>query len=232
VWPGIITAEDSDRLRMLLTDPGRRKNGQLSGARTYMLTGILHCAKPNERHRPCGWGMVGRPRSGVRRYVCPNTPGTDSCGGIATNTQRTDDHVRDMVLAALASEQFMQWLSRQEPAVDEDLLADIRADEEELEELAADYGARRISRAEWMAARTPFEERLTANRSRLARVSPRSVLTGFIGSYDDMQKRWQQQLNDSQRRAIVAATVHRIDVLPANPRKKWDPDRFVFDWVA
>ncbi|WP_431680131.1 recombinase family protein [Kitasatospora sp. KL5] len=231
VWPGIITAEDSDRLRTLLTEPGRRTFDG-NGARSYLLTGILHCAKPAENHRACGWRMVGRPRSGVRRYVCPNTPGVASCGGTATNAERTDNHVRDMVLAALASEQFLARLSKQEPSMDEELLAEIRADEEELEELAADFGARRISRAEWMAARTPFEERLTANRARLARISPRSALAGFLGSYEDMQERWQHKLNDSQRRAIVAATVHRIDVLPASPRKKWDPDRFVFDWVV
>ncbi|MFB7618739.1 recombinase family protein [Kitasatospora sp. NPDC056181] len=232
VWPGIISDTDSDRLRTLLSEPGRRKTGPTSGGRVYINSGILHCAKPRPDGKPCGWGMVGRPRSGVPRYVCPNVPGTDSCGGTATNAKRTDDHVRDMVLAALASEQFMERLSGVEPAADAELLAEIKADEQELEDLATDFGSRKISRAEWMAARTVFDGRLEFNRARLARITRHSVLRTFVGSYDDMHARWKDKLNDSQRRAVVGAAVHRIDVLPSDPRRKWDPDRFVFDWVA
>jgi hypothetical protein len=46
-----------------------------------------------------------------------------------------------------------------------------------------------------------------------------------------MLARW-EQLNTSQRRAVVGAVVRRIVVEPANPRKRWDPDRFKPDWVA
>ncbi|MFG1879508.1 hypothetical protein ACGFIV_32205 [Sphaerisporangium sp. NPDC049003] len=46
-----------------------------------------------------------------------------------------------------------------------------------------------------------------------------------------MLTRW-DAMNTSQQRAIVAATIHRITVAPANPRKRWDPDRFTFDWIA
>lgn len=232
VWPGIISEGESDRLRALFSEPGRRMAGPTSGNWSYLLSGLLHCAKPGDDGNSCGWGMVGRPRSGVPRYVCPNTPGTTSCGGTATNTERTDDHVRDMVLAALASPKFMKRLSKKDPGSENELMAKIRADEEEMEALAADYGNQKIKRNEWMAARAPFEERLELNRARLAKISHQSALTGFVGTYEDMQHRWRHQLNNSQRRAIVAAVVRRIDVAPSNPRKKWDPDRFIFDWMA
>ncbi|AEM80992.1 recombinase family protein [Streptomyces violaceusniger] len=230
VWPGTISHEDSDRLRALLSDPDRRRTND-GGNRSYLLSGILRCGKPTgEPGKACGWGMVGRPRSGVPRYVCPNTPGTNACGGTAANAERTDDQIRDMVLAAFESPTFMKRL--REP--DEDgsgLYEKVRADEEELEELAQDYGNQAISRKEWMVARAPIQERLERNRARLAKVSRKAVLLGFVGSYEDMLSRW-KKMNDSQRRAVITAAVRSIEVLPANPRKRWDPDRFVIDWIA
>ncbi|MER7876702.1 recombinase family protein [Streptomyces solisilvae] len=230
VWPGIISHEDSDRLRALLSDPDRRRTND-GGNRSYLLSGILRCGKPTgEPDKACGWGMVGRPRSGVPRYVCPNTPGTDACGGTATNAERTDGQIRDMVLAAFESPTFMKRL--REPDEDgSELYEKVRADEEELEELAQDYGNQAISRKEWMVARAPIQERLERNRARLTKVSRKAVLLGFVGSFEDMLSRW-KKMNDSQRRAVITAAVRSIEVLPANPRKRWDPDRFVIDWIA
>jgi hypothetical protein len=224
VWPAIITAEDSDRLRAMLSDPGRtRKLNPNAHGRTYLLSGILRCGK-------CGWSMSGRPRSGVPRYVCPNMPGMASCGGIATIAAKTDDYVRDMVLTSLDSPELGARL-RGEESQDSDLAEKIRADEEQLEELAAAWAQREITRKEWMAARTPIEQRLERNRVKLASQSRVFVLQDFIGPLHEMRKRW-DALNVSQRRAIIGAVVRTITVKPANPRKKWDPDRFEFDWIA
>ena len=126
----------------------------------------------------------------------------------------------------------MERLQKKDPDPGSELTDEIRSDEEELEALAADFGQRRIKRNEWMAARGPIEERLVLNRAKLTKISHRSVLKGFVGTYEDMQRRWRHELNNSQRRAIIAAAVRRIDVAPSNPRKKWDPDRFAFDWLA
>ncbi|GHC67097.1 recombinase family protein [Streptomyces cinnamoneus] len=53
VWPGIISHEDSDRLRALLSDPTRRKHH--GSGRTYLLSGILvrrpHCPAVAEGER-------------------------------------------------------------------------------------------------------------------------------------------------------------------------------------
>ncbi|MFD9973801.1 recombinase family protein [Streptomyces sp. NPDC059017] len=230
VWPAIVSHEDSDRVRRILADPTRRERVEGTTRRSYLLSGVLRCGKPREDGKTCGWRMNGRPRSGVPRYVCPNTPGTDACAGTATNAERTDGHVRDMVLAALESPAFVERLRSQDNGGRE-LYDEIRTDEEELEELARDIGERRISRKEWMIARQPIEERLERNRGKLAKVSRVAVLLGFVGTFEDMQARW-KRMNISQRRAIITACVRSIEVRPANPRKRWDPDRFVFDWVA
>src|SRR5207249_4706333 len=41
-WPGIVTREQSDRLRAILGDPARRKN---LTSRRYLLTGFLRCGR-------------------------------------------------------------------------------------------------------------------------------------------------------------------------------------------
>jgi site-specific DNA recombinase len=220
VWPAIITPTDSDRLRSLLSDPSRRKYSGATG-RTYLLSGILRCGI-------CGGRMNGRPRSGVPRYVCPNTPGGDTCGRTATNAERTDEHVRDLVLTALDSPDLADRLRRRDE-VDPALIEAVRTDEAQLDELAAMWGAGEIGRGEWRTARQVIETRLARNRDKLARASVVAPLPAFVGTYEEMVDRW-ERLNVSQRRAIVAAVLIRVDVKPANRATRWDPWRFDPVW--
>lgn len=221
VWPAIISSTDSDRLRALLANPDRRPS--VATGRTYLLSGILRCGR-------CGGAMCGRPRSGVPRYVCPNMPGGSTCGGIATNAARTDQLVRDLVLVALASPGLADRL-RERSDVDPELPASIRADEAQLEELAATWATGDITRGEWNIARGIIEHRLERNRTRLTRVSATAAIDTLAGDYGDLLTRW-HRMNTSQRRAVVAAVVDRIDVNPADPRRRWDPSRFAPHWRA
>ncbi len=161
VWPAIISPADSDRLRALLGDAQRRTRLPGTG-RTYLLSGILRCGR-------CGGGLVGRPKSGTPRYVCPNTPGGSTCGKIATVAEPTDTLVRDLVLTALDSPEMLARLHAQQDdsgGLDEQ----VRADEQRQDDLAAAWASGEISRREWMTARTVIEQRLEAARARLARV--------------------------------------------------------------
>lgn len=220
-WPAIISPEDSDRLRALLTNPNRRTFTPGTG-RTYLLSGILKCAV-------CKTPLTGRPRSGVPRYVCPNTPGKDSCGGVATNAARTDTFVRDLVLVALDTDEMKARLRARRDS-DPDLYQQIKRDEDELEALAAERAGGEITRKEWAVAREIVQKRLDGARARLARMSRTAALENFVGTYDEMLERWNDDLNDSQRRAVVGAVLNGLWVGKANPRKKWDPDRFSPDW--
>lgn len=219
VWPGIISHADSDRLRAILSRPDRVKFSAATG-RTYLLSGILRCH--------CGAGMVGRPKSGTPRYVCPNTPGRDSCGTTATVTARTDEHVRDLILTALDSPKMRAALAKpvvSDPALDEA----VERDEAALADLIADKDEGIITRGEYLTRRGKIEKRLTANRAKQMRSRHVEPLADFIGTYDEMAARWETR-NTSQRRAIVAAVVERVTVNRADPRKKWDPLRFDPVW--
>jgi hypothetical protein len=208
-WPAIISVDDSDRLRTLLSRPDRRLT--TGGARKHLLSGILHCAR-------CGRPMVGRSSRGVLRYVCNRNPdgAKGACGRMFVTAAPTDDHIRDVVLTALDSPELVARL-RHRDQPESDLHARIRADEDELEALAADHGNGEISRAEWKAARSPIVARLEAARAQLAASTQTSALEGFVGSLEDMAARW-EIFNTSQRRAVVTALLEKVTVHPATVR--------------
>ena len=224
-WPRIISVEESDRLRALLTRPDRRLT--TGGARKHLLSGILHCAR-------CGRPMVGRSSRGVLRYVCNRNPdgGKGACGRMYITAAPTDERIRDLVLSALDSPEMATRL-RQREALEPDLHARIRADEDELEALAADHGKGEISRAEWKAARAPIVARLDAARERLATSTQTTALDGFVGTLEEMRTRW-EWCNVSQRRAVVTAVLECVTVHPATVmgRNRIDPDRIEPRWRA
>src|SRR5918998_1641501 len=195
-WPAIITVEQSDRLRALLTRPERCIT--TGGARKHLLSGILHCAR-------CGCPMVGRSSRGVLRYVCNKNPdgGKGACGRMYITSAPTDEHIRDLVLTALDSPEMAQRLRRRDTAPG-DLHARIRSDEDALTMLAADHGNGEISRAEWKAAAAPIRTRLETARAALATSTQTSALDSFHGTLEDMAARW-DAANNSQRRAVLHA---------------------------
>jgi DNA invertase Pin-like site-specific DNA recombinase len=219
-WPAIITAADSDRIRALLTRADRRLT--TGGTRTRLLSGILACGR-------CERPLVGRSQRGKPIYVCNRDTG--GCGGLSITGEVTDAHIRDLVLTALDSPEMAQRL-RQRGAPEPDLHSMIRSHEDDLQVLAADFGAGQISHNEWRAAREPITARLNAARQRLATSTKTTALDAFVGSAEEMTRQW-ELANLSQRRAIITAVMERVIVHPATPlRNRFDPDRLEPVWRA
>jgi hypothetical protein len=224
-WPAMISMADSDRVRALLTRPDRRIT--TGGSRKHLLSGILHCAR-------CGHPMVGRSSRGVLRYCCNKNPdgGKAACGGTFITAAPTDDHIRELVLTALDSPEMVARL-RQRETPKPDLHARIHADEDDLDALAADFGAGAISRSEWKSARLPILARLEAARARLAQSTQTTALDSFVGPVEDMLARW-TGVNVSQRRAVISAVLEKLVVhsAPVMGRNRFDTDRLEPVWRA
>ena len=220
VWDGIISVEDSDRLRALLVTPPKQPT-RSSYARKYMLSGILRC-------EICGNTMSGRPKGSTPRYVCPKVPGTTHCGKIATVAIKTDEFVRDVVLTALASPNMTKRL-RARGEVDPEVPKAIAADEALLEELAEKWANHEINSSEWSAAKAVIQPRLDRNLKTLAQVTETTPLLDLNGDYEDLLERW-EKLSITERRAVILSVVDHITCAPADTSKKWDPERFTPAW--
>jgi site-specific DNA recombinase len=222
-WPGIISVEDGAKIRALLANPERRTN---KAARRYLLGGILVCSH-------CGERLVARPRSGgTRRYACAKGPGFSGCGGTYINADQIEQFVTEAALHRLDSRELKRSQERrQREAPDaQRWLREMEAAQAQLDELAAAYGQRRFSLQEWLAARTPIEQRLTAARKQLAKVSRTNLLDGYVGNSDKLRAEW-DALDLSQQHAIVATVVDSVVVGPARRGyNRFDESRLTPVW--
>jgi site-specific DNA recombinase len=222
-WPGIISVEDGAAIRALLGNPNRRTN---KAARRYLLGGILACSH-------CGERLVARPRSGgKRRYACAKGPGFSGCGKTYINADEVEAFVTEAALHRLDSKELkrsQEQRQRKAPNAQR-WLSEMEAAQEQLDELAAAYGQRQFSLQEWMAARKPIEQRLTAARKQLANVSRTNVLEGYLRNSDKLRAEW-DSLDLSQQHAIIAGVVDSVVVGPARPGyNRFDESRLTPVW--
>jgi site-specific DNA recombinase len=226
VWPAIISAADSDRLRGLR---GRTAGPAPSGRvpRRYLLTGgLLRCGR-------CGTPMVSRPRSdGTRRYVCARGPGFGGCGRMATVAEPVEALVAEAVLQRLDTPELAAALAdvRQADAEADRIHADLSADEALLDEAAGDYAARTLSHREWMAARQPIQARIDAARRRLSRISPTHRIDEYAGRSGLLREAW-ATLPLTRQHAIIRLILDHVVVHPAvKGRNTFDLTRFHPVW--
>jgi DNA invertase Pin-like site-specific DNA recombinase len=205
-WPGIISAEDGARIRALLANPERRTN---KAARRYLLGGLLVCSH-------CGERLVARPRTGgKRRYACAKGVGFSGCGKTYVNADEVEQFVTEAVLHRVDSRDLQRAMERQQRAPEAARWwQEAEAAQRQLEELAAEYGRREITIGEWKAARKPIEQRLSATRKQLAKVTHGGLLDSYVGHSDRLRADW-DGLDLSQQHAIVAAVIDSIRVGPA-----------------
>jgi DNA invertase Pin-like site-specific DNA recombinase len=204
-WPAIIAPDDTRRLRAILNAPERLK---VLNARRYLLTGFLRCGL-------CGNALVARPRfDGVRRYVCARQPGNDNCGKIARLAEPIEDLVRDAICMALDGVDLREHIERTSDRTG-DLIDVIRLDEDTLQELSRDYYVdKRVSRAEYFAARDPIEARLEGNRHLLAQSNGHGLLNDIVGADELVRTQWDEKGLD-WRRAVVGTLIDQIVIEPA-----------------
>lgn len=223
-WTPLITAEDGERLRLLLTDPKRRTN---RAARRYLLSGLLRCGK-------CGATMKSHPRGGERRYACGiASTKHDSCRGMYINAINLEAFIADAVLLRLDSPALTESMtSGGEDSAQVSSLGDqISADTARMDDLAAMFADGDISREEWKIARDRLEARVEANRKTLARLTRHDALEDYIGRGESLREQW-DTLTLSQQVAIIKAVLEYATIQPASRRglQGLDPERVVPAW--
>jgi site-specific DNA recombinase len=221
-WPSIISAEDSTRLRAVLSDPARRTN---RAPRRYLLAGLLRCGQ-------CGARLLSRPRKNASpRYLCASGPGFAGCGKTYIVAPDLEAWITEAVLIRLDSPTLAKALTKGDQSNEAAELADeLAEDTAQLDELAEAYGSKVITLSEWLAARKPIEARIEHERKRLSRMSATSALDGFVGHADRLRKLWPELPLDRQR-AVVAAVMDHAVIGPAVRGRNWfDPERVAPVW--
>jgi len=204
-WEPIISPAESAEIRARLADPDRRTN---KAARRYLLGGLLVCSH-------CGEKLVARPRAGgQRRYACAKGPGFSGCGKTYINAEEVERFVVEAVLYRVDTPEVAAALEGRPADPDlQPLYEQLDADAAQLEELAAAYGQRLLTMPELLAARKPIEQRVTATRKQLSRVTRRSTLESFVGKGEELRALW-DSLDLSQQHAVVAAVLDHVVVGP------------------
>ena len=223
-WPAIITAEETATIRALLSNPARRTN---RAARRYLLHGLLSCSH-------CGERLVARPRTGgQRRYACAKGVGFSGCGKTYITADDVERFVTEAVLHRLDSPQLQEAVERRQRRAPETERWWQEAEQAtaQLDELAAAYGERRFSMHEWMAAKRPIQERLSAARKQLAKASHTTAVAAYVGNGAGLRAEW-DSLDLSQQHAIVAAVVDTVVVGPARRGyNRFDESRLTPVWL-
>jgi len=219
-WPAIITVEQSDRLRALLSDPSRRQGQH---AKKYLLTGGLAVCKLD------GARLMARPKQNWRKgqpsipsLVCSANP-----GHIRIASGPLETLVVEKVLLAVDGGALARALRG--TGVDRKATTELVAVEQKLADLAEDWATDRLTRGEWETARRALVGRQDALRRRVE-TSRRSV--GLDGLPDPLREAW-PGLELYRQRAIVMALIEKVEIGRGVPGlNKFDKRRVSIRWKA
>jgi DNA invertase Pin-like site-specific DNA recombinase len=218
-WKPIIDRDTHERLLRVLKGPSKSGRGRPP---KYLLSGFCRCSK-------CGKTMFHARVNGVRAYRCPDKS-VGGCNGTTVVAEPLEELIADAALMRLDTPRMRKQAARKPRArtPDAEDLADI---EHDLEALAADFGAGRISRREWLAAREPLEHRAAAARANVETAADNASLLPFIGGVDPRTV-W-DKLDQDRKRAVLGVLIERIVVNPAAAgykRNGFDEDRVDVIW--
>jgi regulator of replication initiation timing len=154
------------------------------------------------------------------------------CGGISTLADDLESLIVEPVLYRLATPTLANRLAkRATEATEASAIAEaLAADHARLDELAELFADGEIRKAEWLKARRRIDERITANKKTLSRMTYTSALDGFVGNSEALRKMW-TDLPLARQQAIVAAVLDHVVASPAlKGRNRFEPKRFMPVW--
>jgi len=236
-WRGIISAQDSDRLRRVL---GRARHRGAGAPAKRLLTGLLRCGRCSGAlsgsRAPSTKLMLanGGEKHGTLAYACAHHPRNrpNACGRIRVRAAALETYLTEMALTLVDTPKLAARINAKRGSRKRETAFDIVAQvEADLRMLAADWGDGRITRPEYVAARGPMERRLAAAQQRLNAEQGTSALNG-LGEPGQVRKAW-PTLSVDRRRAILSVLFDHVVIAPANPsipRNRFDVGRVKVIW--
>jgi DNA invertase Pin-like site-specific DNA recombinase len=224
-WPAIISVEDHERIKAVMTDPRRNKRGRPS---SRLLSARVRCGV-------CGSTLrLSRRITGQPRYTCQVLPGRVGCGRIAIGADPLEQLITETLLAATDGPALRKVLRVHKRQGTKSALSEIARCESKLEALARDHARDRLSRREWLAAKSEIDLRLTELRgeANADALSASAALQPYTRK-GALRAAW-PTLDLDRRRAVLAAVVEYVTVNPASRRGRaaFEPERVDVIWRA
>lgn len=217
VAAGLVTADEQQRLRAILTDPSRRTSW--TNARTYLLSAIVRCGV-------CGAKMRGQKRAnGKPAYTCDAM----GCQRVSSLGEPLDRYVTDAVIEFLSSPALVTALRRdaEEDDGSAELVAELEALEGRLAALEAEYMDGEIDVATFKRMRSGINARMTEARTALARRSGNRVVAAVPTDVAD----WWPTASLDQRRGLITAVTESITLGPGRRGiKTFEESRVSITW--
>ena len=217
-WPAIIDRETFDRLQAKI-----KRGTRIGQPPKQFLSGIARCGR-------CGSPMwSSQQKDGTKRtarYACIKRPGAPGCGATTIVAEPLDRLITDAVLRRLSTKKMANALTKK-PKRTQPADIDLARIEQELDELATDYGTGTITRREWLSARKPLEER----RDRACRIVDTTAGTAALTPFraGDLRTTW-DALDIDRRRAVLDALIDRVTIGPAATPGRFDTNRIDVEW--
>lgn len=221
-WEPIISPQDRDRVLALME--AKKQSGRRV-PRRYLLSGLLRCGK-------CDNPLYSARRETTRRYVCLSGPDHGGCGRLTVVAAPLEEFVADCVLLRLDTPELADALSGAVRSdVDHaDMMDDVSADRERLDDLASLYANKGISLREWMAARKIIEDRIHASERRMRRATNTTRIAAVLGQGQALSTQW-ASLDLGRQRAIVDTVLDHAVIRPGRSGARvLDPGRVELVW--
>lgn len=217
-WPAIISVEDSEALRRLLSDPKRRSGTWTF--RSYPLRQVVRCGL-------CGKSLRANPVKGRRTYVCRTGPPFDGCGHIKVDADSLEADVFERIKVAVNSPEFGKMLTAGDDAAASAALSEVAALDAERMKLATAFSARQFEQDEWQVIRTELVARRDAAQRRYDSLRGHDALQRIARP---LRNSW-SALDDAARREVIRLVVSEVRIVSAvRGRPRYDPDRVTVLW--
>lgn len=214
-WEPIIDEATWRQVKDVFADPERRR--RQGPRRRYLLTGLgIVCGWPE-----CGKPLIARPAvkadgRSIRQYVCSGPPRGRGCGKLTQYAEPLELYIAERMLDWLAGPGLAAMLAaRAADDVDYATLERERAEAERtLDQLSDWLTDGTLDQPRYLRQKQRVTDRIASLDRQLARRPVAPILTDLPRTKVGLVARWDREELE-WRRALVAATVEEVKVLPA-----------------